>query len=108
MKIFQSTRNTRPIIENNFRYIRSDVPTVIAETEKNWLLSNNVTTIIDLRTDEEREKKQCPLKDDIRFSYCIYPVTSVSLFIVLVLFPGFRKLSPARRKQRLLQQHLHP
>ena len=75
MKIFQSTRNTRPIIENNFRYIRSDVPTVIAETEKNWLLSNNVTTIIDLRTDEEREKKQCPLKDDIRFSYCIYPVT---------------------------------
>lgn len=32
MKIFQSTRNTRPIIENNFRYICSDVPTVIAET----------------------------------------------------------------------------
>ena len=31
MHIFQSTRNTRPIIENSMRYIRSDVPTNITE-----------------------------------------------------------------------------
>jgi hypothetical protein len=33
MHIFQSTRNTRPIIKNCFKYIRSDVPTEIAEEE---------------------------------------------------------------------------
>ena len=61
MHIFQSTRNTRPIIENSFRYIRSDVPTEITEEEKDWLLTNNVTTIVDLRTKEERVRKHCPL-----------------------------------------------
>ena len=71
MLIFQNTRNTRPIIENSFRYIRSDVPTKITETEKDWLLSNNVTTIVDLRTDDERVRKQCPLIDDSRFSYYV-------------------------------------
>ena len=71
MHFFQSTRNTRPIIENSFRYIRSDVPTKITETEKDWLLSNNVTTIVDLRTDDERVRKQCPLIDDGRFSYYV-------------------------------------
>ena len=74
MHIFQSTRNTRPIIENSFRYIRSDVPTEITEEEKDWLLTNNVTTIVDLRTDEERAKKQCPLIDDNRFSYYAFTI----------------------------------
>jgi protein tyrosine/serine phosphatase len=75
MNIFQSTRNTRPIIENSFRYIRSDVPTKITENEKNWLLSNNITTIVDLRTDDERARKQCPLIEDDRFSYHACTVT---------------------------------
>ena len=74
MHFFQSTRNTRPIIENSFRYIRSDVPTEITEEEKDWLLTNNVTTIVDLRTDEERVKKQCPLTDDNRFSYYAFAI----------------------------------
>lgn len=74
MHIFQSTRNTRPIIENSMRYIRSDVPTNITEDEKNWLLSNNITTIVDLRTDAERVIKHCPLMDDNRFSYYIFSV----------------------------------
>ncbi len=74
MHIFQSTRNTRPIIENSFRFIRSDVPTKITENEKNWLLSNNVTTIVDLRTDDERMRKPCPLIDDGRFSYYVCAV----------------------------------
>lgn len=58
MHIFQNTLNTRSILENSFKYIRSDVPTKITEKEKDWLLSNNITTIVDLRTDEERVKKQ--------------------------------------------------
>ena len=74
MHIFQSTRNTRPIIENSFKYIRSDVPTKITENEKDWLLSNNVTTIVDLRTDDERIRKPCPLIDDGRFCYYVYAI----------------------------------
>ena len=34
MQIFQSTRNTRGIIEGSFRFIRSDVPTQVSEEEK--------------------------------------------------------------------------
>ena len=74
MHIFQSTRNTRPIIENSLRYIRSDVPTKITEEEKDWLLTNNVTTIVDLRTDDERVRKYCPLMYDNRFSYYVCSV----------------------------------
>ena len=74
MHIFQNTLNTRPILENSFKYIRSDVPTKITENEKDWLLSNNVTTIVDLRTDEERMRKQCPLIDDNRFSYYVFTI----------------------------------
>lgn len=72
---FQSTLNTRPILANSKKYIRSDVPTKISDSEINWLLSNNVTTIIDLRTDDERAKKKCPLEDDERFSYYVYTIT---------------------------------
>lgn len=75
MRIFQNTLNTRPIIENSFKYIRSDVPTIITENEKDWLLSNNVTTIVDLRTDTERMSKHCPLIDDNRFSYYVFSIT---------------------------------
>ena len=75
MYIFQSTLNTRPILENSIKYIRSDVPTKVSESEKNWLLSNNVTTIVDLRTDEERARKHCPLIDDNRFSYYAFPIS---------------------------------
>ena len=74
MHIFQNTLNTRSILENSFKYIRSDVPTKITEKEKDWLLSNNITTIVDLRTDEERVKKQCPLTDDNRFSYYAFAI----------------------------------
>ena len=74
MHIFQNTLNTRPILENSFKYIRSDVPTKITEKEKDWLLSNNITTIVDLRTDEERVKKQCPLINDNRFSYYAFAI----------------------------------
>ena len=75
MHIFQSTRNTRPIIENSLRFIRSDVPTRITEKEKDWLLINHITVIVDLRSEEERARRPCPLIDDSRFSYHICPIT---------------------------------
>ena len=75
MKIFQNTVNTRPILENSIKYIRSDVPCRISSFEKEWLLSNNVTTVVDFRTEEERAQKPCPLMDDSRFSYRIFTVT---------------------------------
>ena len=74
MDIFQSTRNTRPVLEHSIKYIRSDVPTSISECEISWMLSNHVTTIVDLRTDEERASKQCPLMNDVRFQYRIYAI----------------------------------
>lgn len=73
-----NTLNTRPILENSLKYIRSDVPTQISEDEKNWLFQNNITTIVDLRTDEERIRKECPLSKDERFMYYCMPVTGGS------------------------------
>ena len=73
--IFANTQNTRPILENSLKYIRSDVPTVLSAQEKSWLLEHDITTIIDLRTDEERVKRECPLEKDVRFNYYCLPVT---------------------------------
>lgn len=73
--IFKNTLNTRSILEDNLKYIRSDVPTQISEEEKNWLLQNDIITIVDLRTDEERIRKECPLSKDMRFKYYCMPVT---------------------------------
>ncbi len=73
--IFKSTLNTRAILENSVRFIRSDVPTVVTEDEKLWLIENNITTVIDLRTHKERINKVCPLESDERFNYYSMPVT---------------------------------
>lgn len=77
-RIFSSTQNTRPILEGNFRIIRSDVPTELSEAERGWLLENKITEIIDLRTAEEIAKKECPLSRDARFNYHVMPVTGGS------------------------------
>lgn len=73
--IFKNTLNTRSILGDNLKFIRSDVPIQVSEDERQWLLENNVVTIIDLRTKEERVKKECPLSKDIRFQYYCMPVT---------------------------------
>lgn len=65
--IFEHTLNTRPIINNSLKFIRSDVPIQVSEAEREWLVSKGIITIIDLRTDEERSKKECPLEKDKRF-----------------------------------------
>ncbi len=67
--LFCKTKNTRCIIEDNLKYIRSDVPVNLSADEINWLLQSNITTIIDLRTDEERKTKKCPLESISGFVY---------------------------------------
>ena len=73
--IFEKTLNSRPIFENSLKFIRSDVPTEISESERQWLLENNIVTIVDLRTDDERTRKECPLIKDSRFSYHCFTLT---------------------------------
>lgn len=73
--VFKSTLNTRAVLDGSLRYIRSDVPTAVTAEEAEWLLSNGITTVIDLRSDCEREKKPCPLMADARFSYRCLPIT---------------------------------
>lgn len=73
--LLKSTRNTRAILEDSFRYIRSDVPSEITEEEIQWLLQNNITTVIDLRTLQESSQKPCPLSVRPEFHYMNIPVT---------------------------------
>ena len=51
--LLKSTRNTRALPTGTMRYIRSDVPTNLTDEEIQWLLDNNITTVIDLRSEEE-------------------------------------------------------
>lgn len=73
--ILKSTKNTRSILHGSYRFVRSDVPDCITEQEIQWLIENNIVTVIDLRQDEERNKRKCPLIDDNRFRYLCMPVT---------------------------------
>ena len=75
MKMLSSTYNTRAILKNSLRYIRSDVPTTINKEDKLWLMENNIKTIIDLRTDHEQQAKRCPLKMQKEFNYYSIPLT---------------------------------
>lgn len=73
--LFESTNNTRLLLQDSLRYIRSDVPNHLNENEIQWLLENNVRTIIDLRTPMEIEQKPCPLANRNGFRYYNMPVT---------------------------------
>ena len=73
--VFESTCNTRPILADSLRFIRSDVQSQLSEQETAWLIAHDVRTIIDLRTEEERVRKPCPLVEDARFRYECRPVT---------------------------------
>ena len=74
--IFKSTKNTRPLINNSLKYIRSDVPNNITEDEILYLIKNKILTIIDLRTEEERKEKPCKLQYNKKFKYYCVPLTS--------------------------------
>ena len=73
--IFDSTYNTRPILPDSLRFIRSDAPYRLTEDELGWLRYNDITTVIDLRTEEE--SRACPsiLADAEGFCYRNMPVS---------------------------------
>ena len=73
--LLQSTRNTRVLPTGTNRYFRSDFPENLTDTEVQWLLDNNITTIVDLRSDEEVAAKPCFLKEREGFRYFSLPVT---------------------------------
>ena len=72
--LFKSTLNTRALPVEGLRYIRSDVPLMLTEEDVQWLLNNNITTLVDLRSLEEVERKHCPLRDKEGFTYYHLPV----------------------------------
>lgn len=73
--LLQSTRNTRALPTDTLRYIRSDAPVRLTEKEIEWLLNHQITTIVDLRSDEERRRKPCCLEKRDGFRYVHLPVT---------------------------------
>lgn len=73
--ILQSTRNTRSLPTGELRYIRSDFPENLSDKETRWLLDYNITTIVDLRSEEEVTEKPCSLKEQDGFKYFHLPVT---------------------------------
>ncbi len=73
--LFNSTMNTRAILPDSLKYIRSDVPHNITLQETEWLIANNITTIVDLREENERARKRCPLIDNKAFRCLCMPVT---------------------------------
>ena len=74
--LFKSTYNTRQLVPGSYRYIRSDVPDKITEEEKQFLLDHGVRTVVDLRSEKERQERHCPLEEDERFDYRSMPVTT--------------------------------
>lgn len=73
--LLQSTKNTRALPTGTMRYIRSDVPENLTDEEVQWLLDNDIITIIDLRSEEEVVQKPCCLKGKEGFRYFHLPVT---------------------------------
>lgn len=73
--LLQSTRNTRALPTGTLRYIRSEVPENLTNEEIQWLLDHDITTIIDLRSDEELVRKPCCLRKQDGFIYFHLPVT---------------------------------
>lgn len=75
--LFLNTLNTRPLLKNSLRYIRSDVPDRLSYDEVQWLINNNVTSLVDLRTTAEAAEKPLMWIDN-RFKYINLPVSGGS------------------------------
>ena len=50
-------------------FLRSDVPIQVTDNDIELLLANNITTIIDLRSNDEIQSKPCAFKNDKKFEY---------------------------------------
>jgi len=73
--LLESTKNTRAILPDSMKFIRSDVPDKITANDIEWLISNGITTVIDLREESEYTERRCPLEDNTAFDYRHMPVT---------------------------------
>ncbi len=73
--LFATTRNTRALPTGTLRFIRSDAPLLLTEEEIQWLLDNKITTLVDLRSEEEVARRPCPLASRGGFRYVNLPVT---------------------------------
>ena len=73
--LLQSTLNTRALPTGGLRYIRSDYPGRLSDEEVEWLIDNDITTIVDLREEKEYSDKSCRLEKENRFAYYHLPVT---------------------------------
>lgn len=73
--IFTSTLNTRPILPDSMRFIRSDAICDPTEDEIGWLRYNEVSTIIDLRSEDEVRLHPTKLSVTEGFRYMNMPVS---------------------------------
>lgn len=73
--LLQSTKNTRVLPTGTNQYYRSDFPENLTGEEIQWLLENDIITIVDFRSEEEIVKKPCGLKETEGFRYLHLPVT---------------------------------
>lgn len=73
--LLKSTLNTRSLPVGGMRYIRSDVPLYLTAEEIQWLMDHDITTLVDLRSPQEVERKPCPLQTAAGFTYYHLPVT---------------------------------
>jgi protein-tyrosine phosphatase len=72
--LLKSTLNTRALPIGGMRYIRSDAPLSVTEEEIQWLLEQDITTLVDLRSAQELERRPCPLRERAGFTYYHLPV----------------------------------
>lgn len=73
--LLSSTANTRAVLPGSLRILRSDAPVAPTDGDVQWLLCHGITTLIDLRSPAECERRPCPLAQDGRFRYISLPVT---------------------------------
>jgi len=73
--LFEKTLNTRQVLPNSNRFIRSEVPVELTEKDIKWLKDNNVTTVVDIREPEATKIKHCRLEEEDGFNYVHMPVT---------------------------------
>lgn len=73
--LLQGTKNTRFLPTDRGNFLRSDLPEKLTEAEIRWLLERGIRTLVDLRSQEERRARPCPLAEHPEFSYHALPVT---------------------------------
>ncbi len=82
--LLETTQNTRELggiqtidgkITKHNKFWRSEVQQNPSDNDINLLLENNITTIIDMRSEYETQRVKSGFCDDTRFKYENYPIT---------------------------------